>query len=1162
MIATIVLVILCGSIPAHAQTLKVLYVDDDKSGTDCTAGEGTGWRNAFTELQDALDCMRQQIQQGIYQCGSTHQCEIWVAEGQYRPDYDPITNQPTDLRSSSFELIDHVGIYGAFKGLVEETSVASRQGLPQFTVLTGRIGDPDELADNSCHVVKSNPGISPSAILDSFSITGGYAFGACDTHYGGGMYVDQSDPSIQECTFAANSAYVGGGLANFKGTPLMTSVTFISNGTLPEGANTSKGGGMWTFDDRDVGDPEDPPLSFPIDSALFHGNRANAGGGLYIEGSSRPFISEGEFRLNTATSGDGGGAAVESIGAITKYSLAEFSQCTFYNNTAQFRGGGLFEFDTQVAVDFCVFGDVVGSGNTAVQGGGMASIGSLSVFEQHEPSIFLSSFEYNEATYGGGIATFQSKITITDTAFTHNGSLCSGGGLYLAKSIPTVTGGTVAYNHNDENTYGDPSVQCGGGGVACEGSACALYGIQILTNEAAGWGGGILLYGDNGGDGPTVTACHIKNANTARHGGGLYLWAGAYTIDESFIENNIALLDGGGVYNDGGVSDTSITDTHVTANHSDGDGGGIFTRSAVPRFENLVVSANTAVDRGGGMYVSSGLPYTLLCAFRNNEAGHGGGIFVEDLPQNNALLLLNCELSGNKAVYNSQNEGDDGDGGGIYLKDSLTLQHELWHCTFFNNEAKGDGGGIYLANDGLDGTDIRGNILWRNKGNTDGIPVTDETAQIYEALSTTPAVQYSCIGDEDPDDGDIPYDDGTNIDDDPKFVSEAMPDLHLKYVPGNPSEQSPALDAGHGTWPAPGPYVPAGLDLDGKDRCVELLPSPLGVACTEGAGDVPDMGAYEVQIEDIECDSFADCADLNGDGKRDLVCTWWACVNDSCQVTAKTQPADIGGEYGACPIDGTCDGNDRFHAINCFANTNGQGGTYPCEENPPIAYNVDAGGAFSACELDGVCDGNDAFHALNCFAGTSTCTCGPGEGAAPDSPMAFAGELGLLVVADRPVIAPGEIVEVHVFISNPVDHVLLGYQLHSVAAGGLSGNMDLVDMVVYDRDDYIFKNVEHNMAFNIGLRQMFVGVDENGLANAGDVDVAGDSEVAGYLATLVYQASDDSKGSFTIDLMAGADLATNRTFAFGVPAGTMDASETIVQPVDLTSLTGAVIVVE
>lgn len=129
-----------------------------------------------------------------------------------------------------------------------------------------------------------------------------------------------------------------------------------------------------------------------------------------------------------------------------------------------------------------------------------------------------------------------------------------------------------------------------------------------------------------------------------------------------------------------------------------------------------------------------------------------------------------------------------------------------------------------------------------------------------------------------------------------------------------------------------------------------------------------------------DCASVADCADLNLDGVRDDGCLWWECAGGTC-LSTEIPFADMGGAVGACPPDGAADANDRFHALNCFANADTQGQPpYPCEANPPAAFNVDAGGPFGACAPDGVCDGHDAFHALNAFEGSTSCGCPAGPG--------------------------------------------------------------------------------------------------------------------------------------------------------------------------------------
>jgi hypothetical protein len=188
---------------------------------------------------------------------------------------------------------------------------------------------------------------------------------------------------------------------------------------------------------------------------------------------------------------------------------------------------------------------------------------------------------------------------------------------------------------------------------------------------------------------------------------------------------------------------------------------------------------------------------------------------------------------------------------------------------------------------------------------------------------------------------------------------------------------------------------PGGAEVQGGwFQVIQALPPPLAKASSVRlrftASDTADPSVVEAAVDavavlDLVCEAgdcpggtTAECADLNQDGVRDDPCIWWACASGSC-VPTDVPFADMGGAFGNCPPDLIADGNDRFHALNCFANSTTLGAVgYPCEDMPPVAFNVDAVGSFGTCQPDGVCDGNDAFAALNAFEGTATCTCPAG----------------------------------------------------------------------------------------------------------------------------------------------------------------------------------------
>jgi hypothetical protein len=173
---------------------------------------GQNWANAFNDLQTAL----------TYPF-STNVTEIWVANGLYKP------TQTTD-RTVAFALKNGIAVYGGFVGT--ETTVDSRTlTTPLSTTLSGEIGNPLSTTDNSDHVL-NNAGLNASALLDGFLITGGYA-----NFYGGGMYNENSSPTLRNCIFQNNgSANYGAGMANFtNSSPRLVNCSFLNNAAIELG---------------------------------------------------------------------------------------------------------------------------------------------------------------------------------------------------------------------------------------------------------------------------------------------------------------------------------------------------------------------------------------------------------------------------------------------------------------------------------------------------------------------------------------------------------------------------------------------------------------------------------------------------------------------------------------------------------------------------------------------------------------------------------------------------------------------------------------------------------------------------------------------------------------------------------------------------------------
>ncbi|MHB1134208.1 MAG: beta strand repeat-containing protein [Chloroflexota bacterium] len=129
--------------------------------------------------------------------------QIWVASGTYKPS--------VNYSLASFEMRDGVAIYGGFPN-TGTPGWGDRDWRTNVTILSGALGGG---AANSYHVVTVPALATSSAILDGFTIQGGYALysgdnGAYSNAKGGGIY-SLGAPTLRNLIVRANTAHDGAG---------------------------------------------------------------------------------------------------------------------------------------------------------------------------------------------------------------------------------------------------------------------------------------------------------------------------------------------------------------------------------------------------------------------------------------------------------------------------------------------------------------------------------------------------------------------------------------------------------------------------------------------------------------------------------------------------------------------------------------------------------------------------------------------------------------------------------------------------------------------------------------------------------------------------------------------------------------------------------------
>ncbi|MBD2755594.1 beta strand repeat-containing protein [Spirosoma validum] len=274
------------------------------------SGSGDSWADASGDLQTQINLVGTQ--------------QVWVAQGTYRP------TSTTD-RTISFSMKNGVTIYGGFAASGNPTSPSERSPASFTTVLSGDIGTVGNTADNSYHVVNNPAGLTNSAILDGFFITGGNANGSSSPDDAGGGMINNGNgtgntcsPLIRTCLFLNNRAANGGGAlynagyTNGNSNPILINCGFQNNNAAGQGGAI--------YNDGSIGGNSNPRLT----NCSFQANSAGSGGAISsvgFQGSSRPVLT------NCVVWGNGGaGTFANGPGSsiTTSYSLFE-SSVTGYN---------------------------------------------------------------------------------------------------------------------------------------------------------------------------------------------------------------------------------------------------------------------------------------------------------------------------------------------------------------------------------------------------------------------------------------------------------------------------------------------------------------------------------------------------------------------------------------------------------------------------------------------------------------------------------------------------------------------------------------------------------------------------------------------------------------------------------------------------------------
>ena len=636
----IVLMLTIAYLPANA---TVIYVDSTAAG-----GGGTSWADAFNNLQG-----------GLAAAAAAAPCSVWVATGTYYP------TSPAG-RDATFQLLDDVAIYGGFAG--DETSLSERELAANPTTLSGDIGVAGLPADNSYHVVTGS-GTNGTAVLDGFTITGGYADIYGIQERGAGMNNISGSPTIVNVVFSDNYAdTAGGGMHNEHSSPAVINVVFVGNSTT---YGWSGGAGMGngnsnptlvnvTFYDNDAGNGYGGGISNyqsnpTLVNTIFWGNTSARGYKEIWNNTSTPTVSYSLVEGGLTPGCIDGGANIDANPLFVDAPSGDLrlhptSPAVNSGNDAAIPGGISTDLDGNpriagLFVDMGAYECPCPSGNRVYVYKDAAGVNDgtswATAFNElrealewgpceNVTEIWVAAGTYKPTAGADREATFQLQNGLTiyggfegwETTVSERDSL----------SNRTILSGDIGTEGNDaDNSY---HVVTGSG----TDSTAVLNGFIITGGNAdgpgfLGWGGG--MYNDGG---------HATIANVSFAGNYGTYGAGMYNLD----------------------SNPTLTNVVFNGNSAFVDGGGMENYRSSPRLFNVVFSGNTAGSEGGAMlnvYVEA-VPTLVNVTFTGNTAGDYGGAMLNAYDTRptlvNTILWGNSAPAGNEIYNKGGPYGDPG----------------------------------------------------------------------------------------------------------------------------------------------------------------------------------------------------------------------------------------------------------------------------------------------------------------------------------------------------------------------------------------------------------------------------------------------------------------------------------------------------------------------
>lgn len=462
-----------------------------------------------------------------------------------------------------------------------------------------------------------NSAASGGAIYNKGELTvagGTYSNNSADDN--GGATYNSANATISNATYTENSALSGGAIYN-------TGTTTIKNSTFNSNTSSSAlGGAIYNGG----------TLNIIADNAVtsFTGNTAD---GI----SNAIYMADGSIlNLNA-----GNGGSIVFNDKITSSLLSNIININKSDLSAP-TDGIIYFNDTVSNATINLYNGFLSLKNNSILNDDIFNLAGGSILTDGNTDINNGQFEGNENQPSGALIVEANSVTnITDSIFTLNNSLTSGGAIYNKGNL-NLSDSTLSQNISSAN----------GGAIYNDTvKTISLSNTDFIQNSAGNNGG--ALY--NGGT--TNISAGTYESNSATEGGAIYNNY-SLTVNSADMHDNTASTSGGAIFNNG---TTSITASSFDSNSSD-KGGAIYNNGEL-NIINSTFTNNSSTSNGGAIYNNSG---TL-----NITADNGTTSFSGNKVNGNSNAIY---LAGGTLNLNAGNNGSITFNDGI---DSLNMTNSI-----------------------------------------------------------------------------------------------------------------------------------------------------------------------------------------------------------------------------------------------------------------------------------------------------------------------------------------------------------------------------------------------------------------------------------------------------------------------------------------------------